>query len=255
MSSENAPNLTKDLFLEEYTPEFVNRWDELINWRGRWKAEGGFFQRLLQEYGAKKVLDIACGTGFHTVALALDGFNVTGADGAATMVAKAKENTGRFGLNVPVVEAEWTSLTRAFPNEKFDAVICLGNAFTHLFDEPDRKKALSEIYQVLKDGGLAIIDHRNYDKILDKGYDSKHMYYYVGDNVHVYPEEANDQFVRFRYQYEDGSSYHLTLCPIRQSYVSGLLREAGFADVWRYGDFLDEYEHYDPDFIVQVARR
>ena len=45
-----------------------------------------------------------------------------------------------------VVEAEWTKLGESFTDERFDAVICLGNAFTHLFDEADRLKSLNEIY-------------------------------------------------------------------------------------------------------------
>jgi ubiquinone/menaquinone biosynthesis C-methylase UbiE len=78
------------------------------------------------------VLDIACGTGYHTVNLYLNGFVVTGSDGSANMVEKANENAARSGLkNQRLVEAQWTSLSAAFPNEKFDAIICLGNAFTH----------------------------------------------------------------------------------------------------------------------------
>ena len=82
------------------------------------------------------------------------GFDVTGADGSATRPAKAKENAERFRQDsIQLVEAEWTSLSRAFPNEKFDAIVCLGNAFTHLFEESDRRKALQEIYTLLSDDG------------------------------------------------------------------------------------------------------
>jgi len=247
--------LTRNLFQEEYTEDFVGRWDELIDWKKRYESENGFFESILGEHGAKTVLDIACGTGFHTVTLAKSGFDVTASDGAATMLEKARENATRFGVkDIDFVEANWCHLTDAFPNDRFDAIICLGNAFTHLFDERDRVQAIREIHSLLNEGGIAVIDQRNYDKILDRGYDSKHQFYYVGD-VRVFPEETGDEFVKFRYEYDDGSSYHLTLCPIRQDYVSGLLQNAGFSYVMRYGDFEPEYDHYDPDFIVQVARK
>lgn len=255
-ASPKSDQLTKDLFQEEYTPDFVDRWDELINWKGRWESEQGFFQEILRHYDAARVLDIACGTGFHTVMLRRDGFDVTGADGSAEMVRKAKENAARAGIpETPVVEAEWTALTDSFPDQKFDAIICLGNAFTHLFEEEDRKKALSEIYSLLDEDGVIIVDHRNYDKILDTDLESKHQVYYVGDNVDAYPEEIGDNFVRMRYEYHDGSSYHLTMCPIRQNYVTELLRDAGFKNIRRYGDFEAEYSFYDPDFIIQVGTR
>jgi SAM-dependent methyltransferase len=84
-------------------------------------------------------------------------------------------------------------LTRSFPNQKFDAVICLGNAFTHLFEESDRIKALEEIYSVLNDDGVAVIDQRNYDATLDQAFNSKHRYYYAGDTVEVTPEYITDE--------------------------------------------------------------
>lgn len=248
--------VAKEYFRKEYTPEFVDRWDEYIDWKGRREAEDGFFAKVLAENDCKKVLDIACGTGFHTVTLALDGFDVTGADGAATMLEKAKANAERFDLKGNrFVQAEWTNLSESFPDEKFDAVICLGNAFTHLFNEKDRIAALAQIHSLLNDGGIAIIDHRNYDMILDKGYSSKHEVYYLGDTVEADVEELSPELVKFRYQYEDGEVHHLTLCPIRQEYVTGLLKDTGFKEVKRYGDFQAPFDFYDPDFIIQVAKK
>ena len=90
------------------------------------------------------MLDIACGTGFHVVTLAADGFEVTGSDGAPNMITQARENAQRFGMaDLRLIEAEWTRLNEAFSGERFDAVICLGNAFTHLFDEADRLRTLT----------------------------------------------------------------------------------------------------------------
>lgn len=256
MKSQNHLQLPNGHFREEYTTEFVSRWDELIDWRRRYEAEGGFFHRILRDCGSQRVLDIACGTGFHTVTLSMAGFDVTGADGSANMLAKAEENAQRFELgDIPLIEAEWTSLSSAFPQDSFDAIVCLGNAFTHLFDEDDRRKALQEIYSLLKDDGVAIIDQRNYDMILDKGFASKHESYYMGESVNVSPENVSEQAVKMRYEYEDGAVHHLTLCPIRQDYLTSLLYGAGFESVDRYGDFKDDYEFYDPDFVIQVAKK
>ncbi|MGD8711242.1 MAG: class I SAM-dependent methyltransferase, partial [Thiohalophilus sp.] len=55
-----------DHYVDEYVSGFVDKWDELIDWDGRANSEGDFFIRLLQEHGAKKVLDVASGTGFHS---------------------------------------------------------------------------------------------------------------------------------------------------------------------------------------------
>ena len=57
---------------------------------------------------------------------------------------------------------------------KYDAIICLGNSFTHLFSERDRRRALAEFYACLRHDGVLILDQRNYDSILDHGFASKH---------------------------------------------------------------------------------
>lgn len=249
-----SQKVDRNLFLRQYTEEFVRRWDELIDWQGRAAAEDGFFQNLLDDLGLNQVLDIACGTGFHAVMLAKDGFEVVASDGSPNMVNKARENAARFGLeDLDIRVANWLQLTRTFTPESFDAVICLGNALTHLHEEADQRRTLAEVYKVLRPGGAAIIDQRNYDKILDRGYSSKHQYYYLGSSVEVVPEQISPQGVRFRYQYKDGQHYYLNLYPIRQQTLTELLLETGFQEVARYGDFKDDYATYDPDFIVQVA--
>ncbi len=256
MVTNNDILVPKDLYKKQYSPEFARRWDELIDWQRRAEAESNFFQDILKEHGVETVLDIACGTGFHSVTLKADGFEVTAADGAPNMLAQTKENAEFFGIDdLRVVEAEWTRLGESFAGEQFDAVICLGNAFTHLFDEGDRVQTLNEVYQLLNKDGIAIIDQRNYDAILDNGFSSKHQSYYMGENVQVGPEELNENLLKMRYQYDDGEVHFLTLCPIRQDYVTGLLLEAGFSNVDRYGDFVEDYDFYDPDFVIQVARK
>ena len=57
----------------------------------------------------------------------VDGFDVTASDGAPHMLAQARENALRFGIDeLRFVEAEWTRLGEFFAGEHFDAVICLG---------------------------------------------------------------------------------------------------------------------------------
>jgi SAM-dependent methyltransferase len=252
---DNIP-VPRDLYKEQYSREFARRWDELIDWQRRAEAEDNFFQDILKGHGVERVLDIACGTGFHSVTLKVDGFQVTAADGAPNMLEQTRRNAQRFGIyDLRIVEAEWTRLGAAFVGEQFDAVICLGNAFTHLFDEGDRIKTLHEVYQLLTKDGIAIIDQRNYDAILDKGFSSKHQSYYLGEKVEVRPEELSEDLLTMRYEYEDGEVHFLTICPIRQDYVTSLLHGAGFRRVERYGDFVEDYDLYEPDFVIQVAKK
>ena len=243
-----------DLYRGEYIMSFVQKWDELIDWRARAESEGQFFIDVLRARGKGTVLDVACGTGFHSVRLNEAGFNVTSADGSAAMLAKAFENGQARGLILKTVQADWRWLNRDIQG-KYDAIICLGNSFTHLHTESDRRRALAEFYAALKHDGILILDQRNYDTMLDEGFKSKHKYYYCGDSVLAEPEHIDDSLVRFKYSFPDGSIYTLNLCPIRKNYVRRLLSEAGFERVRTYGDFQETYAENEPDFFIHIVEK
>ncbi|WNO53577.1 class I SAM-dependent methyltransferase [Stakelama saccharophila] len=241
-------------YKNEYVRGFVDKWDELIDWDARAKSEGQFFIDVLKARDKKSVLDVSTGTGFHSVQLLKAGFDVTSADGSAEMLAKAFQNAMDEGLMLKTVHADWRWLNKDV-HGKFDAIICLGNSFTHLFEEKDRRRALAEFYAALKHDGVLILDQRNYDTILDDGFSTKHKYYYCGDRVSAEPEYVDDSLARFKYSFPDGSDYHLNMFPIRKDYVRGLLRDVGFQKLHTYGDFMEEGEEKAPDFFVHVAEK
>jgi SAM-dependent methyltransferase len=133
--------------------------------------------------------------------------------------------------------------------------MCLVNSFTHLFSEHDRRKALAEFYSALKHDGILIIDHRNYDEILDVGFKSKHTYYYCGEDVKAEPEYVDEGLARFRYEFKDDSEFHLNMFPLREKYIKRLLKEVGFQTVHTYGDFEETYHHDNPDFFIHIAEK
>lgn len=241
-------------YQREYIEGFVNKWDELIDWESRADSEGDFFIDMLREHGAKSVLDVATGTGFHSVRLIEADFEVVSCDGSPEMLVKAFENGRARGHILRTVQVDWRWLNRDVHNH-YDAIICLGNSFTHLFSEHDRRKALAEFYATLKHDGLLILDQRNYDAILDGGYSCKHTYYYCGTNVSVSPEYVDDGLTRFQYIFPDHSIYHLNMFPLRKDYTRRLLREVGFQHVDTYGDFQETYRDSEPDFFIHVAQK
>ena len=239
-------------YQSEYIRSFVDLWDELIGWEERAKSEGHFFIDVLKEHNCKKILDVATGTGFHSIRLIEAGFNVVSADGNLNMLAKAFDNGIKRDIILRTVQADWRWLNRDV-HEKFDAVICLGNSFTHLFSDRDRRRALAEFYATLDHDGILILDQRNYDAILDCGFKSKHIYYYCGDKVKAEPEYVDQGLARFRYEFPEGSVYHLNMFPLRQKYIRNLMQEVGFQNIKTYGDFQATYHQNEPDFLIHVA--
>lgn len=94
-----------------------------------------------------RVLDLCCGQGNVTEALANTGHSVVGADFSAKMLGFARQRcpTGEF------VEADAQDLP--FEDADFDTVVCSFG----LMHVPDQPKALSEIRRVLKPEGKFIM--------------------------------------------------------------------------------------------------
>ncbi|WP_406691402.1 methyltransferase domain-containing protein [Saccharopolyspora sp. ID03-671] len=244
-----------DHYTHEYVGGFVEKWDDLIDWKKRYESEGSFFIDQLKARGVKSVLDAATGTGFHSVRLLEEGFETVSADGSPQMLAKAFQNGLEYGGHIlRVVNADWRWLNRDVHGE-YDAIICLGNSFTHLFSERDRRKTLAEFYAMLKHDGVLIIDQRNYDSILDDGFSSKHTYYYAGEDVSAEPDYVDEGLARFKYTFPDKSEFFLNMYPLRKNYTRRLLREVGFQRIDTYGDFQETYQEGEPDFYIHVAEK
>jgi len=66
----------------------------------------------------------------------------------------------------------------------FDAVLCLGNSLSALPDFDGglskQRRAVRNLWSLVRPGGLLVIDHRNYNCILETGiFPSSNIYYDV----------------------------------------------------------------------------
>ncbi len=111
------------------------------------------FAQLLKERGARRVLDLGCGTGRHLVSLAKEGFDVYGVDISETALAYARQWLNQEGLAAELKQSDMTAL--AYPDGFFDAVISI--FVIHHGTVESMTKAIAEIYRVLKAGGLALL--------------------------------------------------------------------------------------------------
>ncbi|KAJ0062763.1 hypothetical protein NL108_004388, partial [Boleophthalmus pectinirostris] len=125
-----------------------------------------------------------------SIMLVEEGFNMTSVDASDKMLKYAlkarweRRKEPAFDQWV-IEEANWLTLPEDLqkPGDGFDAVICLGNSFAHLpdfkGDQSDHKLALLNIASMVRPGGVLIIDHRNYDYILETGKapQGKNIYY------------------------------------------------------------------------------
>ena len=99
----------------------------------------------------KKILDLGCGTGRHTIFLAKKGFSVTATDISKNglRILNEKLRKGRI-KNVKTKKHDMSSIP--FKENYFDAVICTG-VLTHGTMEKI-KKTVKEVHRALKNNGI-----------------------------------------------------------------------------------------------------
>ena len=150
-------------FYDALAPMF----DVMTDWDARLASEGPFLKSILQEAGARRVLDAACGSGGHALWLARQGYEVAGADVSPVMVALAREKAAAADLDVPFAVAALSALqlpASSFqPPVPYDAVLCLGNSLPHLLTQDDLVAALRGMAGVLRTGGALVLQNLNYD--------------------------------------------------------------------------------------------
>src|SRR4030042_589630 len=98
------------IFLEFYE-NFAKRYDSLVNFTDRMKREGNFWQRIFKENQVKRILDSACGPGHHLIMFKQFGYDAYGSDQSPAMIAIAKENGSKEGLNLDLAISSFNQLS------------------------------------------------------------------------------------------------------------------------------------------------
>lgn len=146
---------------------FSSDYDRFVNWKNRLAYEMPFIQSQLEAAGARRVLDAACGTGAHAIALQQLGYEVVGADLSAGMIEWAQANAVAAGSQARFVVAGFGELAAQVGGD-FDALLCLGNSLPHVLTPAELHSALADFCACLRPGGLLMIQNRNFDLVLER---------------------------------------------------------------------------------------
>jgi len=109
--------------------------------------------RMLAAPGKPRILDIGCGTGTPTLALArLTGGEIIGIDITPPMIDEFKQKIEAAHLSHRVTARKLSMLEMDFPDESFDIIWAEGSVYNIGFD-----RALQEWRRLIRPGGFLVI--------------------------------------------------------------------------------------------------
>ncbi|MGI5430223.1 class I SAM-dependent methyltransferase [Streptomyces sp. CA-179760] len=112
------------------------------------------YLRMAEEFGARQVLDIGCGTGVFALRLAARGFRVVGVDPAGASLDVARGKPG--GERVRWIHGDATTL----PPLAADLATMTGNAAQEITDPEDWRAFLRGTRAALRPGGRLVFETR-----------------------------------------------------------------------------------------------
>lgn len=139
------------------------------------------------ETGAR-ILDLCCGSGRHSQALARRGFSVTGIDLSTTLLGMAREETA--DANVRFRQCD---MRDPYPDAPYDCVANFFTSFGYFDSDSDNFAVLERVHEALAPGGYFFFDYLNAHHIRKAlvPHDSKQI-----DNLLVVQRrELDDRFV------------------------------------------------------------
>jgi ubiquinone/menaquinone biosynthesis C-methylase UbiE len=149
----------------EFYDKVAEFYDDMTRFEERIRQEKRIVKSLVERYGLKSVVDAACGSGLHAVLLAGLGVKVVGVDISDSMLATAGKNAEASGLKIKWVHAPMQNLDKHISGGH-DGLFCLGNSLPHLLTRSDLYEALKSFHNLIRPGGLLLIQLLNYDRIL-----------------------------------------------------------------------------------------
>jgi SAM-dependent methyltransferase len=218
---------------------FVECWRDMMPEEVTEK-EADFLQQQLKLAPGARVLDVPCGPGRHSCALAARGYQMTGVDLSSTCLGMARDLAVKKGLDVTWEHRDMSDLPW---KQAFDAAFAMGNSLGYADDDHDAR-FLQAVARALRPGGRFVLDHPCVAEALLPAFQER-TWYSVGDTLFLREGRYNHHAGRIETVYTVIRGGDVEKKPWSQRVytyreVCRLLAEAGFSDVQGYASLTLE---------------
>ena len=243
-------------------------YDNSIDWKSRLSREMPFLLSLIENTKNPRVLDVASGSGRHSIALAVHGAEVIGIDSSKSMVKAAENHAKEQGVNPKFFVADMVDI-KATVEGPFDLIICLGNSLALVNDIDTLKQVVKDVFNLLKDGGSFVAQVLNFEEIHWTGFRNFPMKtgkLSNGEEITFarlfehsdYPFSSTLVMSAFRKQEGEWTSEVSThkVLNLKHDKIKSILQNAGFSSIEIYSDYekgtLDK--KYDRSMVIHSVK-
>jgi ubiquinone/menaquinone biosynthesis C-methylase UbiE len=232
-----------------------------------------FYREAARNYG-DPVLELGCGTGRITLAIAEAGQRITGLDLSDRMLERGAKRRAELPVEARErVRFTQGDMTRFELGEKFRSIIIPFRPFQHLLEIQQQIDCLGCVHKHLAEGGRLIVDFFQTDarRMHDPAFLEEQLVaeYQMSDGRHVRltehavafhrAEQRNDVEMIYHVTHPDGRSERLvfafTLRYFFRYEVEHLLARCGFRLLQVYGSFDGSALRDDSPEMIFVAER
>jgi SAM-dependent methyltransferase len=138
------------------------------DWQQSVRRQGQVLDRLLSRGVGDRplsVLDCCCGIGTQAIGLAIRGHRVVARDVSPRAVERARREAAEFGVSIQFAVSDLRHPATQ-PAGEFDAVLACDNSLPHLLTDEDLTKAVRNMADELREGGLFLASIRDYDGLI-----------------------------------------------------------------------------------------
>jgi SAM-dependent methyltransferase len=232
-------------------------------------SEAAFVRARFEEAGVppgREVLDVACGTGRHALALSAEGYQVVGIDHSEDMLTRARDRARISGYSIEFHCRDMRQIDLG--GRLFDGAVCLFDSIGYVATSADIIQALTSIRDHLRPGGVFAAEYwhaaamlRSYEPVRIRRWQTP------GSDIERISETVlrpATQLAEVRYTihefHHDGTHASFSETQTNRYFLceemDQLLRTAGFAPQTRYAGFeTGAAITEDTWHIVVVARR
>jgi SAM-dependent methyltransferase len=115
-------------------------------------------ERTIGHHPERKVLDLGCGSGRHSISLTKRGYkNVIGIDLSPTLLKEAREHSAAQGFEIEFLERDM----RNIPDGPYDLVVNLFTSFGYFESDEENSEVIQNVAQRLLPNGYFVIDFFN----------------------------------------------------------------------------------------------